>query len=364
MGLQQSGINIVAAVENDKWAADTYEFNHPNVELVRSNIMDLTEQDWSQYKDRIDLIVGGPPCQGFSVSGKRQKGLRLESTELIAEFMKVVEIIKPRYFLMENVVGFKSGRMWSGRHALDYVIEESARLGYQTDHTILQAADFGVPSIRSRVFVIGSINGEKKVCLNMEPTHSEHAKEGTRRWISCLSAISDLPQIEAREGIDGKQAYTMQPLNEYQELMRKSSQFVWNHEAMKHTNRLIDRFKVIEQGKSSYQTFDGKSQVTIYKSNNQRLVSDEPSKCITANFQSNYIHPILHRNLTSREAARLMSFPDIFIFKGKRTLPSSGVLRKTGREDQDYLSQYNQIGNAVPPLLAQAIGRHILINVD
>ena len=98
--------------------------------------------------------------------------------------------------------------------------------------------------------------------------------------------------------------------------------------------------------------------------NNQRLVSDEPSKCITANFQSNYIHPILHRNLTSREAARLMSFPDIFIFKGKRTLPSSGVLRKTGREDQDYLSQYNQIGNAVPPLLAQAIGRHILINVD
>jgi DNA (cytosine-5)-methyltransferase 1 len=131
---------------------------------------------------------------------------------------------------------------------------------------------------------------------------------------------------------------------------------------MKHTQRLVDRFADIIPGGSAYK-LSGEgvtAPVTVYKSNNQRLVPSLPSLCITANFQSNYVHPTLHRNLTAREAARLQTFPDSFVFKGRRTLMSSTLLAAEGRHEENHLSQYNQIGNAVPPLLARVLGERLL----
>ena len=169
-----------------------------------------------------------------------------------------------------------------------------------------------------------------------------------------MDAISDLPSLKAGEGTDGSQPYTKPVRTAFQSLMRAGSVSVSNHVAMRHTPRLVERFAAIRPGQSAFKVAAG---ATVYKSNNQRLVADEPSLCITANFQSNYIHPTEHRNLTAREAARLMTFPDRYCFKGKRTLMSKKFLAKYGRLcRRRILSQYNQIGNAVPPLLARALG--------
>jgi DNA (cytosine-5)-methyltransferase 1 len=144
--------------------------------------------------------------------------------------------------------------------------------------------------------------------------------------------------------------------------MRRGSKHVFNHQAMKHTQRLVERFAEIKPGGSAYKlgTEGDAAPVTVYKSNNQRLVPLLPSLCITANFQSNYVHPVLHRNLTAREAARIQTFPDSFVFKGRRTLMSATLLASEGRHAENHLSQYNQIGNAVPPLLARVLGERIL----
>jgi DNA (cytosine-5)-methyltransferase 1 len=172
-----------------------------------------------------------------------------------------------------------------------------------------------------------------------------------------LDAISDLPVLGAGEGTDGLQPYSTSAGNSYQRLMRQGSRNVANHVAMRHTSRLVERFQQIKPGDSAYTSSTG---ATVYKSNNQRLIPELPSLCITANFQSTYVHPHQHRNLTAREAARLMTFPDWYIFKGKRTLMSKALLMKYDRHSEANLSQYNQIGNAVPPLLAQAVGESLV----
>lgn len=363
LGFRWAGINVLQAYEIDQWAGDTYAENHPETELIRGDIRSIPDKNWTDLSSKgIDIVFGGPPCQGFSVSGKRQKGEIIESTNLVSEFMRIVNLVKPKYFVLENVVGFKSGLVWKGKHALDFVLEEAKKSGYCVDYSTLEAVDFGVPSIRSRVFVIGSINHVKKIYCNPIAGQSNQLISDKNVQVSCLDAISDLPSIAAKEGTDGFQPYGKPPENDYQKFMRVDSEGVYNHEAMRHTDRLISRFRQIEQGSSAYRKFSGKDSVTVYKSNNQRLYGHKPSLCITANFQSNFIHPICDRNLTAREAARLMSFPDNYIFKGKRTLPSRGVLLASGRANQNHLSQYNQIGNAVPPLLSKAIGLHILDN--
>ena len=144
--------------------------------------------------------------------------------------------------------------------------------------------------------------------------------------------------------------------------MRQDRQGVSNHEAMKHSSRLVERFRSIAPGQRGYDIGRGGSPdgtVTVYKSNNQRLAADLPSLCITANWQSSYIHPLLHRNLTVREAARLQSFPDSFVFRGKRAVMSAGLMRSEGRHAETFLSQCHQVGNAVPPLLAERLGLSI-----
>ena len=133
---------------------------------------------------------------------------------------------------------------------------------------------------------------------------------------------------------------------------------------MRHTRRLVERFAATPPGGKGYDLGRSRDEhvapVTSYKMNNQRLRADRPSLCITANFQSNYIHPRADRNLTAREAARIQGFPDTYRFKGSRTLMSSSLLKAEGRHAENHLSQYNQIGNAVPPLLGELIGRRLL----
>lgn len=348
-GLEEAGIDVVLANEIDEWAADTYAHNHPDTQLLRGDVRDLKGADLRALRGEIDLVAGGPPCQGFSVSGRRQFGEVPIHNTLVEAFLDVIEHVRPPLVLMENVGGFRTAQLRPGVRALPFALERLENLGYEPAVLSLQAADYGVPSLRSRVFIVASLGR-----LPIDPTPDRMFGAGTERnHRSCLDAISDLPALVAGEGEDGLQPYSAPATNSFQLEMRTASQGVANHVAMRHTPRLVRRFQTIPQGSSSYRSAEG---ATVYKSNNQRLVGGVPSLCITANFQSNYIHPVQNRNLTAREAARLMTFPDRYIFKGKRTLMSKALLDKEGRSAEANLSQYNQIGNAVPPALARALG--------
>lgn len=353
LGLEDAGIDVVLANEADAWAADTYEHNHPDTHLLRGDVRNIARGDLRALRGEIDLVAGGPPCQGFSVAGRRQFGEVPFQNTLVEAYLNVVEQVRPLMVLMENVAGFRTAQLRPGVRALPYTFERLKDLGYEPALLTLQATDFGVPSLRSRVFVVAVLGSWPD-----DPTPVPRFGAGTlNKPRGCLEAISDLPVLEAGQGADGLQPYTSSPLNTYQSSMRAGSTGVANHVAMRHTPRLVRRFQTIPPGSSSYRSAEG---VTVYKSNNQRLIGDLPSLCITANFQSNYIHPVQNRNLTAREAARLMTFPDHYVFKGKRTLMSRTLLDKEGRSDEANLSQYNQIGNAVPPRLARALGEKLI----
>ena len=180
-------------------------------------------------------------------------------------------------------------------------------------------------------------------------------------------AISDLPIIEAGEGFE-EQDYDIPPLNDYQRWIRYNSDRIYNHVAMQHSDRLVERYKMIQNGKkleelpSEYKVRrrGNSSSVSSVKFDlNYRILhANKASLTIPASFYSSFIHPFQPRNITAREAARLQSFPDNYIFYGKRTLVSNSLLQKKGITPR--LSQYNQIGNAVPPLLAKAIAEKMI----
>lgn len=362
-GLLSAGCEVVGAVEKDKWAAETYRCNHQDIPLLEEDITELTSEFLKDtFAGKVEMIAGGPPCQGFSVSGKRQFGEYNQTNNMVLEFIRAVAALEPNFVLFENVAGFSSAALDESRGALPFLKFELQELGYHTDTRVLQAADFGVPQFRRRLFLFAS-----KVPLNKPPfpieSHNPNGTLGKKKHLSVLEAIGDLPPIQAREGQDGIQPYTVRDTTRFQRLMREGSVGVFNHEAMKHSKRLVERFKTIPEGGSGYdigRNQDNKSSVTVYKSNNQRLVRTLPSLCITANFQSNYVHPLFDRNLTAREGARIQTFPDRFVFRGRRTLMSKKLLLAEGRHEENHLSQYNQIGNAVPPKLAEALGNSVL----
>jgi DNA (cytosine-5)-methyltransferase 1 len=362
LGLESEGFEIVAACEKDQWAADTYRFNHGDVNVIQDDISKIKKGFFKKnFRGKIDLVAGGPPCQGFSVSGKRQYGVISETNSLVTDFLRVVEEVDPSYVIVENVKGFKTGSISKNKKVFDYLKETLEGLGYYVYHSTLNAQDFGTPSLRSRIFIIGSKH-ELNESPFPSPTHAVEAKGRIKSFVTVDEAISDLPKLNASEGVEEGQKYFCSAKSPYQKFIRKHSRSVSNHVAMKHTPRVVERFSSMKQGHTSYRIGreTDEAKVTSYKTNNQRLHSNKPALCITANFQSTFIHPSQHRNLTAREAARLMSFPDTYIFKGKRTQMSSKFLKKYGREHEDFLSQYNQIGNAVPPLLGKAVAKGLV----
>lgn len=350
-GFERAGFESKLAVEIDVWASQTYKFNHPNTVVYTKNIKEIYDLN-SLYSEKIDGIIGGPPCQGFSLSGKRDR--KDPRNSLFVEFVRFVNHYKPLFFVMENVPGLLSMKTDKKEKVINIIQEEFKKIGYKSTYKILNAANYGVPQKRNRVFIIGvPVTNDINIdLLYPEPIMLEND------FITVEQAISDLPKINSGESFEGKK-YTKKYTNDYQKYMREDSFFVYNHTAMRHTKRLISRFEIIKQGESlknvpaehmqrkrgEVDKISGK----VYSQNNMRVIGRLPAPTIAASFQSNYIHPTLHRNFTAREAARLQSFPDTYIFQGKRTTMSW----------EKHLSQYQQIGNAVPPLLAYSIARNI-----
>lgn len=318
----------VVALDINEKLAETLKKNMPDIDLV---IGDITEKKVKQeivdlsLKHGVNMIIGGPPCQGYSLKGKKL-GLDDPRNFLFIEYLNLVEQLQPEVFVIENVKALLStSKGWFK----EQIINRIEALGYHVDVGVLKASDFGVPQTRERTIFICC--KEKKIYL---PTPT------AENYVTVRDAIGDLAYLNSGEG-SFMQDYKTEPLSEYQRMMRHDSVTLYNHKASDHAQIAIEKLKLIppEKGKEFLpKEMLGKQ---IYGSTWGRLVWDEPSPTIDTRFDAasngKNNHPFLHRAITPREAARLQSFDDTFIFYGTK------VAIRT------------QIGNAVPPLMAKAI---------
>ena len=352
LGFKNAGVHSIFASDIDENCELTFTHNFPGTPFLRKDITTITKEEVDALTngETPDIIIGGPPCQGFSLANKRRNTIKDDPrNKLFYQFVKFIEWYQPKVFVMENVKGLLS--MKNGE-VIKTIVEAFSKtgIGYTVDKQVLKASDYGVPQSRERVIIIGYRND-----LNIKPSFPTP----TGITVTVDEAISDLPLIHACEGAEVLE-YTMAPQNSYQRMMRANSKQCKNHAAMKHTQRLIQRFHAIKAGQSLVDVWEEhgsvkrgdpsqKSEIK-FSQNNQRVFGDRPAPTIAASFQSNFIHPHLDRNFTAREGARLQSFPDSFEFMGMRTKMSW----------EKGLSQYQQIGNAVPVLLAQAIAEEVV----
>ncbi len=385
LGFRMADYDLLCSLEVDKWACDTLRKNSNQHVVLQNDIRDFQTRDEikSVCPATPDLIIGGPPCQGFSIAGPSQKDPKDPRNSLFIDFARWVEYLQPPVFVMENVKGLLARKNAIGEHVIEIIQRTFENIGYNVELWVLNAANFGVPQTRERVFIVGNnlgINeiGQPKITHSLGLlTHSEEYgqlplfERGQLSMVSAITlweAISDLPELQACEG-EEIQIYTYQPMNSYQKWAREYSDLLFNHVAMNHSPRLVERFKHIEWGESSAdvpiehmpRTRNGNGKVSLqaYDQNNRRLHPYKPSHTIAASFYANFVHPFQHRNITAREGSRLQSFPDWYKFMGKKTIPSHKLLEREGRLEDAHLCQYNQIGNAVPPLLAKAIAAHL-----
>lgn len=374
LGFQLAGAKVIGAIEIDQWASETFKFNHPNATVVQSDITKMTDKQLLDtfVNDHPDIILGGPPCQGFSVCNKKNNSdYKDPRNSLFEEFVRVGRLFKPQVMIMENVPNLIKARTASHELVIDIIISELRKIGYHVDYKILEATDYGIPQIRKRLFVVASRT--KLTAPFPEKTHttmrSPYFTEAHLGICPTLwDAISDLPILDAREGKEETE-YTTQPQNDYQYFLRQGTAILFNHKAMNHSKRLVERFASMSCGHSTSDVPDHlrpfkrngtEFSEKTYDQNNRRMHPDRPCHTIPASFYANFVHPYQDRNFTAREGARIQSFPDWYVFKGKPTVVSHKLLHREGRLEEKHLCQYNQVGNAVPPLLAKAIALNIL----
>ncbi|MDB4734472.1 DNA cytosine methyltransferase [Akkermansiaceae bacterium] len=380
-GLDQAGFKCKLGLEQDLWAAQTFRENHQTAKLVQDDIVSIKNQSIKNLNlSNVPLIVGGPPCQGFSHSNTGNKDKRDPRNSLFVDFLRFVAVIKPRIALIENVPGLLGTKLESGEPVIDVIVSEFLKIGYVAHYAILDASHFGVPQKRPRLFILAhgiddQLNGPAFPTATHSPISGIQSdlpgiNDELPPAVTLWDAISDLPQIYA-DNTDTPITYTSAAMNDYQRSMRKGASLeITHHEPMRHTKRVKERFEHIRFGESEENvpdhlkprlrgdptTASGKS----YSQNSRRQHPDSPCSTIVASAHTNFIHPYLHRNFTVRETMRIQSFPDTFQLKGKRAVLSKSLSIKKGYLDDIYLDQRAQIGNAVPPLLAKAIGVHLL----
>ena len=330
-GFMQAGFEVVLANEIDETIAISYSKNHPQTKMINKDITKLDiEEIFKEYKNKIDVIVGGPPCQGFSQKGKR-KTIHDERNFLFRYYFKVVDYIKPEYFLIENVPNILTAENGLFKNEIINLFES---IGYSVNCDVLKASDYGVPQDRRRAIIIGR-KGENKPEL----------PKATNESVTIYDAIGDLEFLNSGEGQE-EQEYLMSPKTKYQKIMRKNSKILHNHVATKHSKEAIKKLKMIPPGKGKEVLPKSMLTKSIYSGTWSRMLYDGQSVTITTRFDTpssgRFTHPILNRCITVREAARIQSFPDDFILYGSKN------------------SQMKQVGDAVPPRLGKIIAESIL----
>ena len=321
-GFIKAGFNVVLAIEHDKEIASSYKKNHPNTEVIADDIQDIKIDLLKPYFNDIDVIIGGPPCQGFSQKGKRLSVLD-DRNFLFKYFIDIVKIAQPRFFILENVANIVTTE---NGYFKNEIIQAFNDLGYDVDAQVLNSSNFGVPQIRRRAIFLGQ---RKKLEVSIPLTN--HKKT------SIKEAIYDLPFISSGQG-QNFYDYELKPQSDYQALMRDKSEGIYNHQSTKHSTLALKRLALIPKGKGKEVLPKEHLTKSIYSGTWCRLLEDGLATTITTRFDTpssgRFTHPVLDRCLTVREAARIQSFSDSFIFTGTKS------------------SQMKQVGNAVPPLMA------------
>ena len=336
LGFEQAGFKIVWANEFNKSIADAYKKNHPYTIVDSRDIRDIDiQEEFKKYIGNIDVVMGGPPCQGFSQKGKRI-GLNDERNFMFQKFVEVVSIVRPKFFVLENVPNILTAEKG---YFKDQIINSFCKLGYHLDVKILKAENYGVPQIRRRAVFIG------KLGKDMEYKIPDFANSK----VCVEDAIGDLPILLSGEGVNFVE-YSHKPMNKYQEEMRKGSDGIWNHVATNHNKAALDRLKYVSLTSTKNDLPKEQQTKSIYSGTWTRINPKGLVRTITTRFDTpasgQFTLPFQDRCLTVREAARLQSFQDTFIFYGNKT------------------NQMLQVGNAVPPMLAKVIAETILKNFN
>ena len=296
------------------------------------------------------------------------------------ELVRAASVLQPEIILMENVPGLLRRRTISGQRVVDLIQNEFELIGYQSDYKILDAADYGVPQHRKRLFFVarrgqsptgwvpenthGSNGMDKQSATENGQLRMELSGPSQKPWVTLWEAIGDLPHVDVGDSAEWY-PYDRTVATVYGRWARHCAHGVANHAPMRHSPRLVDRFRQVPIGQNGgsagnqHQPRPRLGAGQHYDQNNRRQDPNKPCATIAASFYANFIHPFLHRNFTPREGARIQSFPDTYTFFGKPTVVSDRLLAREGRHAERHLCQYNQIGNAVPPLLGAAIGRKL-----
>ena len=327
-GFEWTGFQPVIAIDIWEDAIKTYNHNRTEkvgiaIDITQFNNVVLPE---IMQNHAIDGIIGGPPCQGFStarLSNATDKVYKINTSRnhLYLEFFRTVDLVRPKFFLIENVRGLTS--LNNGAFVSD-IVERFGDIGYNVSYQILNASDYGVPQNRQRVFFVGLLDGQ----FTFPEKHSYK--------VSSKEAISDL--FESTD--DAIQKYSSHSTNEFQKLMRNGNKLIKNHEVTVHNEQTKNVISMVPDGGNIKSLPEEYWNIRKYHKAFQRMNSKLPSNTIDTGHR-NYFHYEANRIPTARESARIQSFPDFFEFVGSKG------------------SQYKQVGNAVPPLLANELAKKI-----
>ncbi|CAN5196119.1 DNA cytosine methyltransferase [soil metagenome] len=325
LGVEQAGVQVEHAIEIDEWACETLRVNHRQCRVTNSDIR-LLEDDWwrSEVQRHPDLLIGGPPCQGFSRAGPVNKDPKEPRNSLFREFVRVASILEPRLVILENVPGILRAKTENKESVASIIEDELRTLGYSTIRYVLNAERFGVPQLRRRVFFVGTMEGH--LPEEISPTHRGESEQPVLFGdplcdpLTVRDAISDLPLVDVGH-FDKRVKYVGSPTNKFQREMRKGAgEWIENHVPMHHSPRTIERMNAIKPGQSQSHVKEEHAPrrrvrsetagVGTYDQNNRRMYFDRPCHTLAASFYANFVHPELNRNFTPREGARIQTFPD------------------------------------------------------
>lgn len=334
LGFQQAGFNIIVGVDNEPAALETFEYNHKgsvglNADLSQQETFDLILKTAGDKK--IDVIIAGPPCQGFSLTGPRN--FDDPRNKLYLAVIEMVKQYQPKGFIIENVPGMAT--MYNGK-VKDEVLRRFDEMGYNIACQILKACDYGVPQMRKRLVFMGV---RKDIGEPHFPEPS-FGPETDRPYRTCRDAISDLPTRETELG-ENSDSYNRPTITEYQQLMRGDCSVLSNHVATNHKQFVKETIALVPEGGNYKDLPEGVGESRKFNMAWTRLNGNAPARTVDTGHR-NLFHYELNRVPTVRESARIQSFPDNFVFKGTRT------------------KQERQVGNAVPPLLGQALAEELL----
>lgn len=328
-GFYKAGYNIIAGIDNNAEALETYKINHPKSLTIKHDLTkSLIHSNLPEFniikKEKVFAVIGGPPCQGMSIAGKRIPDD--PRNQLFKAYLEIIEYFNPEVIVLENVPTINS--LFNGAIA-DAIISSFSEHGYNISNKTITISDYGIPQKRKRTFFVGLKN--KTFTFPKETT-----KESP---VTTFEALSDLPLLDEDPG-EYFIEYTSKPQSDYQKLMRIKAKGIFNHIAVIHTEKTKKIISLVPDG-GNYKDLPKNLQETrkVHIAWT-RMNSSKPCFTIDAG-HNHHFHYKANRVPTVRECARIQSFPDNFIFTGKKT------------------SQYRQVGNAVPPLFAEMLAKEI-----